>query len=66
MAAFRLLVTSLFISSAAAGLSDFSNDLVTDLAPLLAMFGDSMTKQFFSESVSLLDYIFFITAPIEF
>ncbi|KAF2830250.1 hypothetical protein CC86DRAFT_240039, partial [Ophiobolus disseminans] len=45
-------------------IGDFSNDLATDLGPLLALFGDSMTKQFLSESISHLDYIIFAVAPI--
>lgn len=46
------------------GLSDFSNDLATDLAPLLVLFGDAMTKQYLSESTSFLDYLIFAMGPI--
>lgn len=45
-------------------LSDFSNDLFTDLGPLIALFGDSMTKQFLSESTTFLDYFIFAMCPI--
>ncbi|KAJ3464998.1 hypothetical protein MRS44_005656 [Fusarium solani] len=57
-----------FISGARAddddGLSDFSNDLATDLAPLLVLFGDAMTKQYLSESTYFLDYLIFAMGPI--
>ncbi|KAI8686760.1 hypothetical protein NCS56_00337100 [Fusarium sp. Ph1] len=46
------------------GLSDFSNDLATDLAPLLTLFGDAITKQYLSESTSFLDYLIFAMGPI--
>ncbi|KAK4112749.1 hypothetical protein N656DRAFT_708720 [Canariomyces notabilis] len=45
-------------------MSDLSNDLATDLGPLLALFGDAITKQYLSESTSLFDYIIFALAPI--
>ncbi|KAI8724243.1 hypothetical protein NCS52_00282000 [Fusarium sp. LHS14.1] len=57
-----------FIAAARAddddGLSDFSNDLATDLAPLLVLFGDAVTKQFLRESTSYLDYLIFAMGPI--
>lgn len=31
---------------------DFSNNLVSDLAPLLALFGERVTTQFMSQSTS--------------
>ncbi|KAK3298463.1 uncharacterized protein B0H64DRAFT_354020, partial [Chaetomium fimeti] len=45
-------------------LSDFSNNLATDIGPLLALFGESMTRQYLSESTSFLDYFIFAMAPI--
>ncbi|KAK3300168.1 uncharacterized protein B0H64DRAFT_437346 [Chaetomium fimeti] len=45
-------------------LSDFSNDLATDIGPLIVLFGESMTKQYLSESTSFLDYFIFAMAPI--
>ncbi|KAG8677677.1 hypothetical protein FPOAC2_03809 [Fusarium poae] len=45
-------------------LSDFSNDLATDVGPLLVLFGESMTRQYLSESTSFLDYFIFAMAPI--
>lgn len=43
---------------------DFSNNLATDLAPLIALFGESPTKQYLSECLTLTDILIFSTAPI--
>lgn len=43
---------------------DFSNNLATDLSPLLALFGEQVTKQFLSESLSLWDNFIFAMAPL--
>ncbi|KAK4251296.1 hypothetical protein C7999DRAFT_28026 [Corynascus novoguineensis] len=53
-----------FASAGNDDLSDFSNNLATDIGPLLVLFGESMTKQYLSESTSLLDYFIFAMAPI--
>src|SRR4051812_44284208 len=45
-------------------LSDFSNNLASDIGPLLMLFGESMTRQYLSESTSFLDYFIFAMAPI--
>ena len=45
-------------------LSDFTNNLATDIGPLLVLFGESMTTQYLSESTSFLDYFIFAMAPI--
>ncbi|KAF7553535.1 hypothetical protein G7Z17_g3546 [Cylindrodendrum hubeiense] len=64
------VITMLLVTAAPAAvaandsLSDFSNDFATDLGPLLALFGDAMTKQYLSESTSFLDYLIFAMAPI--
>jgi hypothetical protein len=50
--------------SVAVDIDDFSNNLASDLEPLLSLLGDSMTKQFLSESTTFLDYIIFAVAPI--
>jgi ankyrin repeat protein len=63
-AIFLLIAWLLFGNCVAVDISDFSNDLASDLGPLLSLFGDSMTKQFLSESITFLDYIIFATAPI--
>jgi len=44
--------------------ADFSDNLVTDLAPLLTLFGEQVTKQFLSESVGFLDNVIFALAPL--
>ena len=46
------------------GWDDFSNNLATDLAPFLSLFGEQITKQYLSESISLLDYLIFALAPM--
>ncbi|KAH6970617.1 hypothetical protein BKA56DRAFT_622293 [Ilyonectria sp. MPI-CAGE-AT-0026] len=46
------------------GWDDFSNNLTTDLAPLLSLFGEQITKQYLSESVTPLDYFIFAMAPM--
>ncbi|KAF2673960.1 ankyrin [Microthyrium microscopicum] len=43
---------------------DFSNNLFTDLAPLLTLFGDRVAQQFLSESFTVYDYILFAMAPL--
>lgn len=43
---------------------DFFNNLATDLAPLISLFGESPTKQFLSESVSSIDILIFALAPL--
>ena len=50
-------------AAAAGDLDDFSNNLATDLGPLLALFGENMTKQYLSESTSFVDYFIFAMAP---
>ncbi|KAF2997730.1 hypothetical protein E8E14_002132 [Neopestalotiopsis sp. 37M] len=62
-AIFLLIFTSLPLVIAD-GWDDFSNNLATDLAPFLSLFGEQVTKQYLSESVTKLDYIIFAIAPI--
>ncbi|KAH6975042.1 hypothetical protein BKA56DRAFT_490192, partial [Ilyonectria sp. MPI-CAGE-AT-0026] len=59
-----LALLSLVTIASASGLDDFSNDLATDVGPLLALFGEKITIQYFSESTSFLDYFIFAMAPI--
>jgi len=63
---FGLMLPMFFLPQAAdAGeLDDFSNNLATDLGPVLALFGDAMTKQYLSESMSFVDFFIFAMAPI--
>ncbi|KAL1968267.1 hypothetical protein VTN77DRAFT_2102 [Rasamsonia byssochlamydoides] len=58
------VVFSLISCTSADGWDDFTNNLATDLAPLIELFGDQVTKQFLSESISLLDDIIFALAPL--
>ncbi|KAK1838922.1 ankyrin repeat protein [Colletotrichum chrysophilum] len=43
---------------------DFSNNLASDLAPLLALFGERVTMQFMSESMGWADSIMLAMAPL--
>ncbi|KAL6810074.1 hypothetical protein J3E69DRAFT_378005 [Trichoderma sp. SZMC 28015] len=43
---------------------DFTNNLATDLTPLIALFGEQATKQFLSESTTVLDNFIFAMAPL--
>ncbi|KAI2735236.1 hypothetical protein DTO013E5_1821 [Penicillium roqueforti] len=43
---------------------DFTNNLATDLAPLITLFGERLTKQFLSESISTLDNVIFALSPL--
>ncbi|KAL1836178.1 hypothetical protein VTJ49DRAFT_5475 [Mycothermus thermophilus] len=44
--------------------ADFTDNFATDLAPLITLFGEQVTKQFLSESTGVLDCIIFGMAPI--
>ncbi|KAL7789097.1 hypothetical protein V8C37DRAFT_418073 [Trichoderma ceciliae] len=46
------------------GWDDFSNNLATDLTPFLSLFGEQITKQYLSESITTLDYFIFAMAPM--
>ncbi|KAL7907876.1 hypothetical protein GGI35DRAFT_70455 [Trichoderma velutinum] len=46
------------------GWDDFSNNLATDLAPFLSLFGEQVTKQYLSESITTIDYFIFAMAPM--
>lgn len=46
------------------GIDDITNNLATDLAPLITLFGEQATKQFLSESTSFMDGIIFSIAPL--
>ncbi|KAL4993096.1 hypothetical protein BDV10DRAFT_179690 [Aspergillus recurvatus] len=47
------------------GWDDFSNNLATDLSPLIALFGEQVTKQFLGESLSPLDNFIFAMVPLD-
>ncbi|ERF74254.1 hypothetical protein EPUS_01941 [Endocarpon pusillum Z07020] len=60
-----LLILALVVPALAADDWDsFYNNFATDLTPLLALFGEQVTKQFLSESTSVLDNIIFAAAPL--
>ncbi|KAK2669046.1 hypothetical protein RAB80_014572 [Fusarium oxysporum f. sp. vasinfectum] len=59
-----ILYALMIVGISADDLSDFSNNLATDIGPLLALFGESMTRQYLSESTTFLDYFIFAMAPI--
>ncbi|RSL62426.1 hypothetical protein CEP53_004755 [Fusarium sp. AF-6] len=42
----------------------FGNNFATDLAPIIALFGEQVTKQFLSESTTILDTIIFAVGPL--
>ncbi|KAF2449915.1 ankyrin [Karstenula rhodostoma CBS 690.94] len=44
--------------------SEFAFTVFTDLAPLLALFGEQFARQFMSESLTWLDHIIFAMAPL--
>ncbi|KAK3343578.1 hypothetical protein B0T25DRAFT_554648 [Lasiosphaeria hispida] len=44
--------------------NDLTNNFATDIAPLIALFGEQVTKQFLSESTGILDNIIFGMAPL--
>ncbi|KAJ5816443.1 hypothetical protein N7447_008676 [Penicillium robsamsonii] len=60
-----LLFISLFpFAKADDNWDDFTNNLATDLAPLITLFGERLTKQFLSESISILDNVIFALSPL--
>ncbi|KAF1829329.1 hypothetical protein BDW02DRAFT_510211 [Decorospora gaudefroyi] len=44
--------------------TEFAFTVFTDLAPLLALFGEQFARQFMSESLTWLDHIIFAMAPL--
>src|SRR5438270_13619753 len=60
-----LLVTALFLPFVKADQwDDFTNNFATDLTPLIALFGEQVTKQFLSESISSWDNLIFSLLPL--
>ncbi|KAF3936557.1 hypothetical protein ABW19_dt0202897 [Dactylella cylindrospora] len=43
---------------------EFTSNFATDLAPLITLFGEQVTKQFLSESLSIWDNVIFAMAPL--
>ncbi|KAL8365070.1 hypothetical protein RB595_004064 [Gaeumannomyces hyphopodioides] len=52
-----------YVAAADAG-DDFANNLFSDLAPLLALFGERVTMQFMSQSTGWADNIILAMAPL--
>lgn len=49
----------------AGGIGDeLSNNIISDFAPFLALFGEQVTKQFMSQSMGVADNIIFAVAPL--
>ena len=44
--------------------NEFTNNFATNLAPIITLFGEQVTKQFLSESTCFLDNIIFGVAPL--
>ncbi|GFN14941.1 ankyrin repeat domain-containing protein [Aspergillus tubingensis] len=59
-----ITILSLLPGALATGWDDFADDLATDLAPLISLFGERLSKQFLSESTSILDNFLFSVAPL--
>jgi hypothetical protein len=68
----RTIATKVFLvwatlslsTHAAGGWDDFANNLATDLASILQLFGEQVTQQYLAESTSVLDCIIFAMAPL--
>ncbi|KAF5525610.1 hypothetical protein CGCA056_v003761 [Colletotrichum aenigma] len=59
-----LAFTSLIVSAQAGALDDFTNNLFSDLAPVLALFGERATMQFMSQSLGWADCVALAMAPL--
>jgi hypothetical protein len=51
-------------TTASFGADDFATNFVSDLAPLLALFGDQATKQFLSLSMGWADNVMVTMGPL--
>ncbi|KAH7243933.1 hypothetical protein B0J15DRAFT_451668 [Fusarium solani] len=62
----KLLLAISFVDHVAAADSgdDFSNNLFSDLAPILTLFGERVAMQFMSQSMGWADNIIFAMAPL--
>ncbi|RSM02893.1 hypothetical protein CEP52_007769 [Fusarium oligoseptatum] len=62
---FRLLLFAVLATpAAAADDAEFAFNLLTDVAPILALFGDAFAKQFMSESLTWVDHLIFAMVPL--
>jgi hypothetical protein len=62
IALFLLLFSQLALADDAG--DSFTDNLLTDLAPILALFGEQVTKQFLSQTFTSWDCIIFAVCPI--
>ncbi|EPS37921.1 hypothetical protein H072_8368 [Dactylellina haptotyla CBS 200.50] len=65
--AVQIVVVATLVSlpvASALNWDDFTNNFATDLAPLITLFGEQITKQFLSESLSVWDNVIFAMAPL--
>ncbi|KAK1579304.1 uncharacterized protein LY79DRAFT_522888 [Colletotrichum navitas] len=62
--AYSLVALGLAGGVAGDGWDDLTNDLATDLMPIMSLFGKEATKQYLSESLHWIDYFIFAMAPI--
>ncbi|KAJ6261247.1 Ankyrin-2 [Drechslerella dactyloides] len=58
------LITVRLPCASAFSWDDFTNNFATDLAPLITLFGEQVTKQFLSESLDIWDNLVFAMAPL--
>ncbi|KAF6810515.1 ankyrin repeat protein [Colletotrichum musicola] len=59
-----IVLTMLMGLAHADTLDDFTNNLVSDLGPILALFGERVTMQFMSESLGFSDCVVLAMAPL--
>ncbi|KAG5804164.1 hypothetical protein H9Q71_011248 [Fusarium xylarioides] len=64
-AGFHILWVALLVSPVtAADDAEFAFNLLSDIAPILALFGDQFAKQFTSESLTWVDHLIFAMVPL--
>ncbi|KAI5779884.1 hypothetical protein DFH27DRAFT_585703 [Peziza echinospora] len=59
-----VLVIGMAVGAAADPGDDFSNNLFSDLAPLLSLFGEQFAKQYMRASMGWIDNVIFALAPL--
>ncbi|KAF2798845.1 hypothetical protein K505DRAFT_371400, partial [Melanomma pulvis-pyrius CBS 109.77] len=64
VSALLFLATVAAADSNVAQWNEFTNNFATDIAPIITLFGEQVTKQFLSESTGFLDNIIFGVAPL--
>jgi hypothetical protein len=62
--ALLFIATLVAAESNVAQWNEFTNNFATDIAPIITLFGEQVTKQFLSESTSFLDNVIFGVAPL--